>query len=91
MKSQSNNIRSHMVRGARINYPIWSGTRIEVTDYSMSIGCSEGLRQSLGRSKRERSKSRGREMTALLTRVSDYTTNLTTPKVAVVLELGRWS
>ena len=30
-------------------------------------------------------------MTALPSRVPCYTTNLTTPEVASVLELGRWS
>ena len=29
-------------------------------------------------------------MTALPSRVTDYTTNLTTPKVAVAPELGQW-
>ena len=49
MKSQSSKIRSHMVRGARINDQIKRGTKIRVMDYSVSIGYSEGRGRSLGK------------------------------------------
>ena len=64
-------------------------------DCNVSIGCSEGRAQNPGRGRGrggwQRSKDRGGEMTALPSRVPNYTTNLTTPKIVIVPELGRWS
>ena len=91
MKSQSIKIQSHMVRGAQINDPIWKGTKIEVMDYNVIIECNEGQVRILGRGGEERSKGRGKEMTALPSRVLGYTTNFTMPEVVTVPELSRWS
>ena len=60
-------------------------------DCSVSIRCKEGRARSPSRGGEERSKGRGEEMIALLSRVLDYTINLTTPEATVVPELGRWN
>ena len=59
MKGQGSKICGHMVRGARINKPIWRVARIRVMDFGVGVGCSEGRALSFGRGGWKRWKYQG--------------------------------
>ena len=59
MKSQASKIRSHMVKGTRVNNPIQRMTRSGVMKGNVGIGCSEGRARSLGKGGWKRCKRRG--------------------------------
>ena len=59
MKGRGIKICGHIVRGARINDPIWRITRIRVMDCRVGIEGSEGRALSSGRGRWKRCKCRG--------------------------------